>query len=276
MAIQNHQTDHGVVTLRSGLLQAVGVPHAFSTRIGGVSRGAFAGLNLGPHNVTDQPQDDPANRQENERRLMRAIGQEKRQLAKVKQIHGDRIVIAKDSLSPDEQADAIVTDSPRWMVSVRIADCVPILIASRDGRCVAAVHAGWRGVVANIVGKTVLRMKEVFGISPDELLAAIGPCIGPKAFEVGPDVVQAFHDARLASHVTLKNSQTEAEKEGGGYVNLTSAVAEQLQFSGLHDSTIDRADSCTVERSDLFFSHRRDLGITGRMAALIGVKQPAQ
>src|SRR5205823_8319158 len=133
-------------------LEKAGVPHAFSTRAGGVSKAPFDSLNLGITSGLDIS-DDVANIRENYRRLRAVIGCEDRDRCWVHQVHGADVCAIRPNqiFESGEKADAMVTDDPRRVLSVKYADCVPILLATADGRAVAAVHAGWRGVVAGVL-----------------------------------------------------------------------------------------------------------------------------
>lgn len=257
----------GVTFYRSSILSSAGVPHGFSTRIGGVSQGPFDSLNLGNPNGCPI-QDDRENIAINYARLHIAIGCTERSRAFVHQVHGDTVATARrgEAFDTSTKADAVVCDDPSRVAAVRVADCVPVLLATRDGSVVAAVHAGWRGVVAGVV----LRAAETIRTMSREdapLLAAIGPGIGFDAFEVGPEVAAAFQ-SRFGgeSAALLKPSRN----EGKAMVDLRGALANQLRALGLSADAIDRSDRCTFRDADEFFSHRRENGVTGRMAALIG------
>jgi len=176
-------------------------------------------------------------------------------------VHGGRVVSSVDCGTPPE-ADASVWlrgDPPDLVPSVRTADCVPLLLADRDGRAVAAVHAGWRGVVAGVVVAAVEALDRR-GIVPARLLAAIGPAIGACCYEVGGDV---------ASRVAVA-AGTAPGGEGKVLLDLKGAVREQLVRSGITRDSVRMAPWCTRCRSDLFFSYRRDGGAAGRMMASIG------
>ena len=252
-----HTAPNSVITYRSPLLTAIGVPHGFSTRIGGVSTGPFDSMNLGNPNGCEV-QDEATNIDENYRRLLAAIDAEDRRLLRVHQVHGDRVITASADFDHHAQADAIVTEDAATVASIRIADCVPILLSRRDGRKGAAVHAGWRGVIAGVVARAV----RVIG-DDQPVVAAIGPCIGFQAFEVGQPVLDAF--AASFDHPPLRLAG-----DGKGFVDLREAVRRQLVDVGVND--IDTTDRCTHRHRDEFFSHRREHGITGRLAALIGPK----
>lgn len=266
---RSHQ---GVTFYVSPLLEAAEVPHAFSTRLGGVSVGPLASLNLG--NPAGAVEDPPQNIAENYRRLLSAIGQERRKLCRVQQVHGTHCLLADPEASEPwdelQQADAILTSHSDRLLAVRTADCVPILLSSGDGQAVAVVHAGWRGVIAGIVPKSVRRLAELCPPgSAENFLAAIGPCIGPDAFEVGPEVLSAFRQAFGDAAPIIPGR---AGEEGKGWVDLAAAVRTQLIESGLLTDRIDRSDRCTSRDAEEFFSHRRDRGLSGRMAAVIGCR----
>jgi YfiH family protein len=257
---------NGVVAFISPLLQAAGVRHAFSTRMGGVSRGAFASLNLG--NPSGSPiRDADANITENYNRLFDAIGLKDRQLCRVHQVHGRELVTLRESDAPPhgKQADALLTDSRQLTLSIRTADCVPILVADKTGRWVAAVHAGWRGVVADMLPVTLAAMHH-HGIAVNDLLVAVGPCIGVNAFEVGDEVAAEFDKALPDAQVVIRENGKKP------HVDLRKAVIHQAAHFGVPASQIDSADLCTYRDADLFYSHRRENGLTGRLAAVIGTK----
>ena len=160
------------------------------------------------------------------------------------------------------KGDAIVSDDPGKVLSVRVADCTPVLIAGEGGRIVAAIHAGWRGVIAGIVPNAILKMRE-HGCSADAMIAAIGPGIGEEAFEVGEEVLEQFEQVFGASAPVRRTGG------GKGRVCLRTAIQLQLTEAGISLERIDTTDRCTFRDRDEFFSHRRERGITGRMAALI-------
>lgn len=257
--LEQRTAGNGVVLFRSPVLERIGVPHGFSTRIGGVSQAPFDSLNLGNPNGCDI-QDDLDHLDRNYALLLEAAGLAGRRLVRVHQVHADRVVWA-DELTDirHEKADAIATRDPQIAASVRIADCVPVLLASGDGRTVAAVHAGWRGVVAGIVLQAIEQMQ----VGADQIRAAIGPSIGMEAFEVGPEVLEAFE-------TRLKDPVLHRRADGKGHVDLRETLRRQLLGAGVAPEHIDTTEVCTVRDRHLFYSHRRDNGVTGRMAAVIG------
>lgn len=248
-----------MVYYASPVLEQIGVPHAFSTRIGGISEPPFDTLNLGNPGGCEK-QDDDARIQNNYQRLQQAIGCEKRQRCWVHQVHGNVVEDAGSvGFKNGNKADAMVTSIAEQILAVRIADCAPVLIADSTGNAVAAVHAGWRGVIAGVIPGAVARM----GKEPASMRAAVGPCIGFDAFEVGFEVLEEFR------RVFGGLAPIRVVGGGKGRVNLVEACRLQLLRAGLQSDRIDLSDRCTFSNPNEFFSHRRDKGITGRMAALI-------
>jgi YfiH family protein len=261
------RTAAGLEFLRSPLLGAHGVPHAFSTRRGGVSAGVYESLNFGSP-MEARERDPAANVRENYRRLLDAAGLGGRRVVEAFQVHG-AVVCGPEGLpapgGPGPRADAIVVEGRGLAAAVRTADCWPILLASADGGVVAAVHAGWRGTVAGVLPRAIARLRER---TRGELLAAIGPGIGRESFEVGPEVVGEFRREFGAEAPVLEHPDPGARTSGRALVDLRAALVWQLRVAGVERFDVD--GHCTYRRADLFFSHRREGGLTGRMASVIG------
>jgi YfiH family protein len=149
---------------------------------------------------------------------------------------------------------------------VRVADCCPVLLASADGRVVAAVHAGWRGVVSGVLPAAIASMRT---LTREPVVAAIGPCISFEQFEVGDEVAAEFRGAFGPAADALIRSRG-PEHPGKSLVDLKGALAEQLKLAGILE--FDTDPGCTVSQPGLFYSHRRDQGVTGRMIGIIGPK----
>lgn len=225
------------------------VQAASTTRHGGVSEGPYAGLNLGLH-----VGDDACRVDMNRARLMAQLN-----IAAppqwLTQVHGTRIVEA--STPGPHEADAVYTRSPGMVCAVMTADCLPVLLCAQDGSVVAAVHAGWKGLLAGIIQTTVCTM------ATGNLMAWLGPAIGPSAFEVGPEVREAF--------VSQNSECAPAFRETGENKWLTDIyqlARIALGSSGVSD--IFGGHWCTYRQPADFFSYRRDR-ITGRMASLIWI-----
>lgn len=219
-----------------------------TTRAGGTSSGPYAGLNLGLR--TD---DDPAAVTENRARLQRCLPQPPKWLA---QIHGTTVVDA-DALDGVPEADASIARRPGTVCAILVADCLPILLADRAGSCVGAAHAGWRGLAGGVIANTVARMPA----APADLVAWIGPGIGPAAFEVGDDVRKAFCDQRpeqAAAFAPLR--------PGKWLCDLPALARAALRRAGVH--AVGGGRLCTWSDAERFYSYRRDR-VTGRMAALV-------
>lgn len=255
--------------LRSALLAAVpGVVHGFSTRAGGVSAGRHASLNLG-----STASDDLDAVRENRRRFAAAFGRSLESLVLGEQRHGDRVAAVSAGDGPPLAAggrgcpsvDATMTAEAGPLLAVLSADCVPILMASDDGRAVAAVHAGWRGAAAGVAGNAVRAMRETYGVEPARLVVAIGPAIGGCCYEVDGPVIEAFG----ATHPALRPS---AEgRDGHAMLNLREANVAQLVEAGVDRARIDVLPHCTACRTDLFYSVRGEGEPTGRFGGGIAI-----
>jgi YfiH family protein len=239
-----------------GLLTArllAGFPHGFTTREGGASRGPWASLNL-----SSTVGDDPGAVLDNWERLRAATGLA---FARVRQVHGCRVVEAGAGTEPVEEADAVTSSAPGVAACVSVADCVPILLADPRSGAVAAIHAGWRGTIAGVAAEGVRQLVERHGSRPADLLAGIGPGIGPCCFEVERALAERFRD-ELGPVVASPRDQ-------GSRVDLWTANQVVLRRVGLHRARIEVLGRCTSCEERTFFSHRRDRGLTGRHVAFV-------
>ena len=233
-----------------------------TTRLGGASRAPYASLNLGTH-VGDDADVVAANRTQlcREAGLATAPGW-------LDQVHGT-VVADFDAADPDGHrvpptADASITTHPGRVCVVMTADCLPILLTDREGRAVAAAHAGWRGLVGGIVEATVAAF-EARGLAADSLLAWLGPAIGPAAYEVGPDVAEKL-DA--GSKSTGDAAALMPGRAGHWQLDLYQLARTRLSACGVE--AVYGGGECTWSDSARFFSYRRD-GVTGRQASLIWI-----
>lgn len=253
-----------------------GVRAVFTTRAGGVSVAPFDSMNLGDH-VGDRPEHVAANRA----LLQQATGTH---AVFLKQVHGHEVLALSQATPDGLPADACVTAQRQLACTVMVADCLPVLLASEDGRVVAAAHAGWRGLagsggsggqdVLQSVYESFIALAQVgraqFAI---KTIAWLGPCIGPSAFEVGVEVKAAFESAQPGAGRLFE------EIGAGKYLaNLPALARLRLQAMGITRvyGNNGSAPWCTVSNPSRFFSHRRDAGVngngfgtTGRMAACI-------
>ena len=220
-----------------------------TTRTGGVSEGPYASFNLAAH-----VEDDPAAVVENRRLLRTALALPAEPLW-LTQVHGSGIVEAGGA-SPDAEGDGAVGRAPGQVCAVLTADCLPVLLCDRAGTCVAAVHAGWRGLAGGVVEAAVQAM----GLPGRSLIAWLGPAIGPHAFEVGDDVRDAF--------VARDPMAAEAFQPHGGRWHADIYQLARRQLACLDVAAVSGGEWCTHTDAERFYSYRRD-GRTGRMATLI-------
>lgn len=248
--------------LRSPLLTRAGFRHGFSLRTGGVSAPPFHTLNLA-RNVGD----DPEAVRENHRRFAVEVGYAPERLYEVSQVHGNSVEAADGSVEPAtfraREADALLTKDAGVAVGVRVADCVPILVAHPPSGAVLAIHAGWRGVVLGVVPAAIRALCAAAEAEARELLCAIGPHIGPDAFEVGDDV------ARQLAAVAPHEPRIVISQKPRPHVNLERAVVAQLVSSGVSPGHIERLPGCTFSEPARFYSFRRDGARSGRHLAAI-------
>jgi YfiH family protein len=238
--------------LTSPMLDRIGVRHGFSTRLGGVSSGPQATLDCGPG--TD------ALCRENLRRFAGLIGlSEDQRIVRVNQVHGARVVGAADE---GADADGVISEDRRAAVSVRTADCTPILIAADGGGMVAAVHAGWRGACAGIA-RVAIEAMEARGASREKMTFALGPSIGIDWFEVGDEVIDA------ARALLGEDPPARPGPNGKKHLDLVGVIERQLVKLGVSPARMERIGGCTFTNRAMFFSHRRDRGITGRLMSAI-------
>jgi YfiH family protein len=225
-----------------------------TTRSGGVSVGAHARFNLGL-----RADEDPAITARNRALLQQHLPQTPKWL---RQVHGSRVVDADavDTTLDSPQADASVARQPGTVCAVMIADCLPVLFTNRAGTRVAGVHAGWRGLAGGVIANTVQALRQA-GDEPSDLLAYIGPGIGPTAFEVGQDVYDAF----VKADADAKDAFV-SHTSGKWLADLFTLARGALARAGVVH--VYGGGLCTYNDPQRFYSYRRDK-VTGRMAALI-------
>jgi YfiH family protein len=230
-----------------------GLVHGITTREGGVSSGRCASLNVS-YSVGDAAR----NVDENLNRVASAFDTSRELLFSAYQVHGRAVTVVDDGsvANPRPRCDALVSRSREKTLMLRYADCTPVLLVDPARRAVGAVHAGWRGSAERAAAAAVEAMTDVFGTRPGDLLAGIGPAIGPCCYQVGREVVDAFGDR--------------SELISEGRLDLWSANRLALEEAGVPSDQIELAGICTRCASDRFFSHRANGGQpAGRFAALI-------
>lgn len=233
-----------------------------STRDGGVSTGVHESFNLG-----DAVGDDPAAVQENRRRFAAAIGGAPTWL---RQVHGRRVLRLPAPAGESLEADACLSTEPGVACVIQVADCLPVLLAAPGGRGVAAAHAGWRGLAGGVLEATVEALAGAAGCAPAQIEAWLGPCIGPRQFEVGEDVLAGFGvDPRQSAPHFVPGT-----RPGHWLADLAGLARDRLAAAGV--DTVSGGGWCTVEDGSRFFSYRRDrprFGNSGRMGAAIWIER---
>jgi purine-nucleoside/S-methyl-5'-thioadenosine phosphorylase / adenosine deaminase len=246
-----------------------------TTRTGGESRGPYASLNLGMRTA-----DDPAVVARNRARVAALAGAPAFVLGK--QVHGQRIAVVPEGYSGGafDDTDALITHAARTPLAVLTADCAAVFLFDPKQRAIGIAHAGWRGTVASIAALTVVRMGDEFGSDPADLVAGIGPSIGPCCYEIGAEVIDAFTGANveIADEVLVDPDLASAGSfrasvnEGRKHLDLWRANELMLVAAGLREDAIETARLCTACRRDLFYSHRAERGVTGRFAGVIALR----
>ncbi len=271
---------YGITMERRGPLQYIQftsfqqtgkITHGFTTRLGGVSSTPYDGLNMAFH-----VGDDPEKVRTNRKLVCEALGMKAEDLVAAVQVHGSEVAVvtaedrgrgALDYATALSDTDALITNVPEVPLSSYYADCVPILLYDPIKTCVGLAHAGWRGTVQGIAGKTVARMSEVYGSNPADILAAIGPSIGPCCYQVDVPVQQALEKNFSYWQELLTPAGTDRWQ-----LNLWETNRKILLAAGVLEKHITVANLCTSCRHKELFSYRADQGKTGRMASLIMIK----
>lgn len=280
--------------------------HGFSTRRGGVSRPPCAGLNLG-FTASDRRERVEQNRC----RFFKEFGGKDFIPAATRQVHSSHSFVAvRDhagqlvyrlpgieapvpATSSAPAGDGLMTVEPGILLTIRIADCLPVLLVDPRRRVVAAVHAGWRGARARIIEKSVGDLGRAFGSDPQDLMAVLGPSIRACCYQVGEDVVEAFHASfaeadQFFQPLPKRHAATDrhtvlflADCPPGhapahvpaARLDLIAVARHQLACAGADPANVLVSDYCTACHTDLFFSHRQEGGSTGRQAAVIGIRK---
>ncbi|PIQ27796.1 peptidoglycan editing factor PgeF [bacterium (Candidatus Blackallbacteria) CG17_big_fil_post_rev_8_21_14_2_50_48_46] len=252
-------------------LNISGLRHGFSTRAGGVSEAPYASLNL--KYPTGQETEAYEAVLENRRRLGAGLSMNIERLVACRQCHGAGLYTVKaedagrGAFSQEEgiaDTDGLITAETDLPLLIQVADCLPILLVEPVAHVIGAVHAGWRGTQAQILRRVIERMQAEFGAQADRIQVAIGPGIGFEQFEVGTEVAEAFAD-----HVDIRDPQVARVKGEKVHLDLVEINRRQALRAGIQPETLFSLNRCTVSEPELFFSFRRDQGLTGRLGGLI-------
>jgi YfiH family protein len=251
--LQANRISQITVLTEPALSSIPGIVHAFSTR-----RAEHNEFTLGPFSS-----ENPAIAM-NRARFLAAVGMTGWPLLKLKQTHSDTIHVLRDTMAASQrvEGDAAITEVSGFAVGIQTADCAPILIADKQARVVAAIHAGWRGTAARIAYKTVTRIFDAYGIAAVDLVAAVGPHNAVCCYEVGEEVVEAVSDP---SAIVRKPEWAKP------HLNQGAANRNQLVAAGIPEDQVLVSSLCTQCRADLFYSYRREGKRAGRLLSVIGI-----
>ena len=251
------QKIHNVKYLQfENLSKCKNTQHFSTTRIGGISKGKLDSLNTG-YTVNDNPK----NVSQNLDYLAKVFDLARDQMVSPKQTHSKNIGIVNSVKDIFPNTDALITNKPGICIFIRTADCVPILLFDPIKNAVAAIHSGWKSTIQKISKHAIELMQKKFGTNPEDLIAGIGPSIGPDAYEVGIEVAKQFQDQFGMNHIItpIKNSDKYL-------LNLWEVNKQILVESGIPKKQIEIAEMCTYSNPELFYSARRDGVKTGRLA----------
>lgn len=235
--------------------------HGVFTRLGGVSSAPWGTLNLGG-NVGDEA----ANVRENHERMYEAAGVNGARACSVWQVHSADVLIVNGPVQGRRwlaQADAMVTDKPDTPLTMRFADCTPLLFADMRRGVIGMAHAGWRGTVQGVGANTVRLMQRAYGCKPADIQVGIGPSIGPKRYQVGEEVVAAVEKYFGTTDGLIRRDAG----DGTAYLDLWAANRLDVERAGVEQ--VEVAEICTAENTDEFYSHRAEHGRTGRFGAVL-------
>jgi hypothetical protein len=226
-------------------LRDIGIRHGYFTRVGGVSDGIYGSLNIGTGSA-----DEPGKVRENRKRVAVWMGVDADHLLTAYQIHSpDTLIVRAPFEGERPKADALATDTPGVALGVSTADCGPVLFADARARVIGAAHAGWKGAFTGVLESTIVAM-EGLGAHRGDIIAVLGPSIGPDNYEVGPEFVERF----VAADAANQRYFTASPNAGHAMFDLNGYTVERLARAGVAAEKLDR---CTYAEEDLFFSYRR-------------------
>jgi YfiH family protein len=259
------RTRAGVILYQfASLAKQPEIVHAVFTRVGGRSARPFDTLNVG-----QLVGDEPSHVARNRGLVLQTLGLGPQQVVTARQVHGAQVATVDlahaGTIVPD--TDALVTNISGMALLLRFADCLPVLLYDPRQGVIALAHAGWRGCLAGVVPRTLWEMQHVHGSDPGEIIACLGPAIGPCCYEVGSEVVDRVRFS-FPNHAGLLLAQ----HDGSMHLDLPAAVRRQLEQA--HVQHIEESATCTCCHTEEFFSHRASSGRTGRFAVLLGLRQP--
>jgi YfiH family protein len=262
-------THNALVYYQFDALQDAALRHGVFTRLGGVSQGMYSSLNL-----SRSTGDTLEPVLENRRRMFEALSLRVERSLTSWLVHGNtvRVVTHADIGQNDVHADAMITNTPGLALTLRFADCVPVLFHDPTRQAIGIAHAGWPGIVAQVLPATVEAMRRAYSSQPGDIRACIGPSIGPDKFEVGEDVAAKIQ-ASVSENIVIAppaNGHSNDEPVLKPHVDLWRSARSQLYDAGVRH--IETARICTASNTSEWFSHRAEKGKTGRFGAVIELR----
>jgi YfiH family protein len=247
----------------NGLSDHVDLYHGTFTRLGGVSQSPFESLNL-----ARSVGDDAALVQENNRRMLRVFGMTPERATTAWLVHGRVVAVMThaDAGTYRQGCDAVITRERGLALTMRFADCVPIVFFDPVQRAIGLAHAGWRGVAEQVIAATLAALRDNFGSNPHDIWAGIGPCIGVERYRVGQEVIDL-----IAPACPPRAPIVQRRPDGSLHLDLNAAVTSQLQACGVEN--IEDSALCTASNTAEWFSHRAEHGKTGRFGVVIGLSE---
>lgn len=240
------------------------VLHAIFTRRGGTSVPPFRSLNVG-----GRVGDDPAAVRANHDLIFKTLSISPDQVVTAQQVHGAHVAVVGPSQrgTAVPAVDSLVSKAPGVALTLAFADCLPLMLHDPSRHVIALVHAGWRGTIAQVAASTVAVLRQSFGCDPADILACLGPAIGPCCYEIGFDLAQKIREV-FGPHSGLLVPQS----DGTLHFDLPAAIRWQLELAGVQH--VENSELCTSCHTEDFYSHRAENGRTGRFAAVLALRRP--
>jgi len=272
----NKETKNNVTYMTFDLFKSAGIKHGFSTRLGGVSTGVYGSLNLGFNRG-----DSDENVRENFKRIATALDMNYERMCLSKQTHTTNVIVVEEKDAgngimhpiPYDNVDGIITNVKDMPLVTFYADCVPLFFYDPAKQVVALSHSGWRGTVGKIGKATIVKMHEVFGCEPKDIICGVAPSICKNCYEVSVDVANEFRKAfgEKADKYLLRPSTFNPDDQDKYMLDLWEACHQVFLEAGVPEENIEITDYCTRCNPDLFYSHRIMGANRGSLAAFISL-----
>jgi YfiH family protein len=254
------QEQNGLKYYQFESLRTSGIFHGIFTRLGGESPGPWNSLNIGG-TVGDSLENTSTNLD----KILNVSGTSRENISQVWQIHSSKVILADSPMDAELQGDAMISNQGGLYLLMRFADCVPILFYDHKTNAIGIAHAGWKGTVKEVGAQVVLRMGDIFGSKPEDLVVGIGPSIGPDHYTIGKDVLGDLKN-------TFPDQWREMINTDSNEVKLDLWKTNEISLRNAGVRSIEQSNICTGCNTKEWYSHRAEEGKTGRFAAIIGLK----